>query len=528
MAVIPWYAIPRPTIATNTLIGRLGIAMFVIATVLLSVHFIAFLSYAIAAVQYPFELDYGEGIVWQQAMLIPGKHMYGDIRQYPFIVFHYPPVYHLTVRALATLGLDVLVAGRGLSLLSSFTIGAFAAALAFEAVRYSAGRLASWMSALIAGLSIFCFWPVVVWSPMMRVDMMAIAFSFAGIWLAVRSTSRPRLLYFAAALFVLAVFTKQTCVAAPLATMPVLLINGRLPVVRACCLGLLFGGAALLYLSWLTDGGFLRHVLLYNLNRYSVHTAALALWYERGHLFFLVLAIAAAFVGWKRVAVGQGGSGLTSLLEHIAAGRDSRVMAILILYFAISTGMLATLGKSGGSLNYLIEWMCVASVLIGTLAATIVERELSRIRLGPSGSKPLLTVLIPAALLLVQVLVAPAGYDFGGSDLRTMQARAQLVERISAADKPVLSDDMVLLMKAGKQVPWEPAIFAELTSMGLWDERLIVDMISSHRFAFIVTRGHRGAPLYDSRYTPSVDQAIQDAYPRSEENPAGTLHFPPG
>jgi hypothetical protein len=47
-----------------------------------------------AVLAYPFG-DYGEGIVWQQALLIPGPRMYGPIDHLPFIVFHYPPVYHL-------------------------------------------------------------------------------------------------------------------------------------------------------------------------------------------------------------------------------------------------------------------------------------------------------------------------------------------------------------------------------------------------------------------------------------------------
>ena len=38
---------------------------------------------------YPFG-DYGEGIVWQQALLIPGPRMYGQIDHLPFLVFHYP------------------------------------------------------------------------------------------------------------------------------------------------------------------------------------------------------------------------------------------------------------------------------------------------------------------------------------------------------------------------------------------------------------------------------------------------------
>jgi hypothetical protein len=76
-------------------------------------------------------------------------------------------------------------------------------------------------------------------------------------------------------------------------------------------------------------------------------------------------------------------------------------------------------------------------------------------------------------------------------------------------------------------MPWEPAIFAELANTGRWDQRLILDKISNLSFAFIVTHGHAGERTYDERFTPGVDQAIQRAYPRTEELGDLTLHLPP-
>ena len=76
-------------------------------------------------------------------------------------------------------------------------------------------------------------------------------------------------------------------------------------------------------------------------------------------------------------------------------------------------------------------------------------------------------------------------------------------------------------------MPWEPAIFAELATTGRWDERLITNMITAHAFAFVITQGHSGTPLYDSRFTPAVDRAIEQAYPKTKEFGGQTLHFPP-
>lgn len=516
-----------PRLVGGFSIGHCALAVFAFTVLAMAVHFVAYLvGYALPAVRYPFELDYGEGIVWQQAMLIPGARMYGDITRFPFIVFHYPPFYHLLLRGAAVSGLNVLATGRAISLLSSFGIGVLAAALAFRAVREEAGRTASLTGAAVAGLAVFCFWPVDLWSPLLRVDMLAIALSFLGVWCAVRSVVRPWLLYLALILFVLAVYTKQTCVAAPLATVPVMLLVAPRRTLKASCLGLLLGVAALLLLTWQTDGGFLRHILLYNLNRYNLRVAARVVREQQSYLTFLVLAAAAIVMGWKRLADGRALESFTAFRRELVRSDTARLLTILTLYLGFSTCTLATLGKSGGNVNYLVEWMCVLSVPLGMLSARIVERELGRLGHAPAHPRSAVPLAVAVALL-VQVLTLPPISDVRIGDAARTQQLGQLLERVRAAKAPVLSDDMVLLMKAGKEVPWEPSIFAELASTGRWDEQRIISMIDAHKFAFIITQGHPGIHLYDSRYTPAVEHAIETAYPRLEEYAQHTIHLPP-
>jgi hypothetical protein len=79
---------------------------------------------------------------------------------------------------------------------------------------------------------------------------------------------------------------------------------------------------------------------------------------------------------------------------------------------------------------------------------------------------------------------------------------------------------MVLSMKAGKGVPLEPAIFLELTIAKVWDEHRILGMIENRDFSFVITRSYR-------LFTPSVAQAIEAAYPRTERRAGHILHFPP-
>ena len=101
-----------------------------------------------------------------------------------------------------------------------------------------------------------------------------------------------------------------------------------------------------------------------------------------------------------------------------------------------------------------------------------------------------------------------------------------LVTLVRSAPRPVISDDMVLLLRAGKAVEWEPAIFTELASEGMWDERPFVRLIEGRHFAFFVTMGGRGTRLFNARYTPAVADAIDAAYPVKRRLAGYTLHLP--
>ena len=86
---------------------------------------------------------------------------------------------------------------------------------------------------------------------------------------------------------------------------------------------------------------------------------------------------------------------------------------------------------------------------------------------------------------------------------------------------------MILLLQAGKEVPWEPAIFAELASMGRCDESLIIARIRSGSIAFVVTEESAVNCLFDSRYTWPVADAIDQTFPRKIQKGWLTLHLPP-
>ena len=84
----------------------------------------------------PYELDYGEGIVlWQAQHIFQQQHAYGSLDDSPYIVYHYPPLYHYAARLLAETRLEPLAAGRLVSLLSVYGAVLFGGLLVYGLTR---------------------------------------------------------------------------------------------------------------------------------------------------------------------------------------------------------------------------------------------------------------------------------------------------------------------------------------------------------------------------------------------------------
>jgi hypothetical protein len=496
-------------------------ALLGIGAVALAIHVVRYFGFAKESIFYPFQLDYGEGIVWQQMAMIPGPTMYGDITRYPFIVCNYPPLYYLAVRSVSPLFDNPLLAGRAVSFACTIGLIIPVGVIAFRLADGGRDRFAAFAASAVAGLSLFCCGPIVDWSVLMRVDMLATLLTFCAVALmlpARRSTWMP---YLAAVLFVAAMYTKQTSIAAPAALYPVLWLTDRRLAIRSAVAGLVVGLVPLIWLEWVTDGGFLRHIVSYNVNRFDPLELYWQMRQEARLFGFVVLAAIALVIVWPRHLT------LRAVVAVVRSDRTMALRAALSLYFLTSGAMLVTLGKSGANKNYMIEWACVACIWTGVLIAHVVRVTRAATDdddpVAPRRSAPLITAVACATLFAIQVAAAKSPVVWSSDDPAYLQSQAALEQRIAAADKPVLSDNMVLLRLAGKDVPWEPAIFAELGSLGRWDQHLITDRIAQHRFAFIVTTP---GVWYAERFNPVVDQAISRYYPHTENFAGTVVHTP--
>jgi hypothetical protein len=486
---------------------------------LLSAHAAGVLLDFMASIRYPFQWDYGEGIVWQQAVLIPGPRMYSNSQNLPFIVFHYPPLFYLLARASLSIQPDFLSAGRFVSSLSAVLIAISVAALVWISARRPARTIprAEFAIALAAGLLVLCLHAVHNWGMQMRVDMAAIAFGMMG--LVVGAWANGQFAGTAVALLLCAasVFTKQTQLPVGIAVFVVALLRNPRGALSAAVLAGICGLGTLGLMQGLTEGGFLHHIVGYNINGFALRHAYWVFWPERSSFLFMALMLlagGATLLGLfhqrpsdpRLSAIGQ-------LIARLRlADRATTARAMLLLHFALASLMVFTAFKSGASFNYLLDWLCVGCVLVGVLLCDLVGTEWR--------------FSLVTALLILGVLNLPFREIPDRMPQEHLDRQAALVRRIAATDKPVASEDMTLLMRAGKSVIFEPAIVTELASLGRWDQGPLVNMIRSGGFALMITT--ENTPGGSVRRTPAVDAAMREAYPRVEQFGSRLwLHLPP-
>lgn len=229
---------------------------------------IIILGYQRAAISYPYSMDYGEAPLVDQAMrLASGQNIYrANISTPPYTISNYPPLY------VALLAISVKLLGPA----SSFVVGriisalcAWIASLCIGLIIYSCtrDRFAAWSASFI-----FLAFPFVMfWSPLLRIDMLALAFSLAGLCVLTWQPNSHKLFISAALLLVAATYTRQSyALAAPLAGFVWLLARDWKQAFKFA--GLVGGLSLILFLilnAW-TQGGFYFNIVTANVNEFKM------------------------------------------------------------------------------------------------------------------------------------------------------------------------------------------------------------------------------------------------------------------
>ena len=413
---------------------------------------------------------YGEGAVAHAAILARDRleytvgARYGDVAPL-FTAANYPPLYF----HLVGLG-DPFVIGRALSAAAT---GAVAAAIGWHA--RGGGRLV----ALALATGWLASFPVAVWGPAVKPDLVALALTTGGV-LALSSRSGWEGSLVGGALLGLAVTAKPT------AGLPALALAAAL-VLRGDALGLLRYGAAGIGAAFaaglvtrLPDKAMYLHVIDWNALAWSPEQAVLL-----GFVAVFTIGVPVLFALVLRAPRGP-----------FAA-------------YLVGAAAIAILGgREGATINYLLDLATASALALAAIA--------SRLRAGV-----VLPLAAAAQLLVAVVLLDPFGLVPGRASSTGAwgdPSRLAVVRGLPSA--PALVEDSGLLVASGRE-PLVDDLFlwSRLLDRGgsFREGEVVLAAVRDGRVAMIVSETELeridAAPAYErQRWSARLVRAVLDGY----------------
>lgn len=418
------------------------------------------------------ELTPVESIVALHAnRLVTGQGLYFDLQHYPATISAYGPLFYGSSALLQVAGLAPLLSGRLLSF-AAFLVGL---GCLWQILRTCvANPYARWAGLLLAATTE----NISFWGTVGQTDMLAVCFSLGAFaaFLNWREHPATRTLIASGLFVLLAVFTKQTSLAAPAAIAVCLLFSHRrtglwwIATLLSAALGVV------LLLQAATHGHYLQNALYANINPFSLDKLI-------QHVRYFVLTC-----------------GGVLLILACGLRAPSRSLRPLYLYTVLAAATwLLTAPKVGSDLNYQIETM----LLIAVCAAAALDR-LDFFPLLFRQSRVWVTLLnIPLLLHVVLNLVLTVNVLASRIILEPQKAAE------SGALRPylhasVLTSQFNALAVAGQRIDAHPLMYDLLYSMLVNDGRIDVQPLLQdlrlHRFqAIILTQDILKPPLASSR-----------------------------
>jgi hypothetical protein len=498
-------------------------ALFVVVVIICALSTCAFLYDHWKRVRLPFELDYGEGIVlWQAELITHPATAYASIHTFPSVVFHYTPVYQVTVQAVSRFaGLNLLFTGRFISWLASLGLGITSCALLWIALPVNLEGAARGAVAA-TGLCIYSLPAMLAWVPLARVDMLGVLFTFLGILFFVAKPNVTPLVYGSFLFFIAAVYTKQTLISAPLACVLVLMFTYWRLAAKVLAFALVISGTILAILTFWTNGEFVRHVFVYNVVNTVDIGLGVAITKEDMSVMILPRMLAAAPIlsALFRSRLDREHRFIANLTLVLRENKLARLVAVLSVQ-AIISYLLAALAifKSGSNINYFLETNIAVCILCSVFLSYLIK-EVASVR-GSSVSAVLACTV--ALLWLVNLPVRVLHYMFSPavrlSEHRSAEDYRCVMDWLSRIPGPVVSEDMTVLIQSGRPVLIEPKIFSELQAVGLWNEDGFVNQIRNGTFDAFLLEG-------PARFTPGMMNALKRSYFLADDCGLSKVYFP--
>jgi hypothetical protein len=504
---------PYPGIARSTL-GRplrgsrqsrtLPVAYLLILCAFLFAGSIAFAAHCWIAIHSPEELDYGEGIVmWQAEHIVHLTEAFHRIDVYPYVVFHYTPLYHLVSHGVAALTHNLLAAGRWVSFIATILIGVLIGLFTWFSIQtVPVSNRAT--AALVAGMLCYNL-STIRWAQLMRVDMLALLFTFSGLFLFLLADRHRSFDYVAFLFFVFALFTKQTQLAGPAACLVIAFVINRTRAMKLLVFSVLLGCAGLAMLAVPTHGAALLNLFVYNQNPFSVLNMLGIVQDNLASMSPLAaITLAIPILSGLRLARLPRHRAAAHVRHWLKKNRTRRAVGIYAVYILFAFAVSLTCGKRGSSYNYFLEWNLAGCFPVALALVYILRQWMPR-----------RSPIAQTAVLLLFLLFCSNGVAALAQVMRRSPATSNPQDAVKTLDViqhlpgAVYSENMTLLMYAHKEIPAEPSIITNLAQNGYWNEADFIHRIETNSFSAIVVTTSLDNR---NRYTETVQAAIERSY----------------
>jgi hypothetical protein len=457
---------------------------------------------AMIGLEHPqFQMDPEEGaLLAQSAWFASGRRIYRPLTDYPYIVGTYPPVY-LWLSSAFSDDSETFYRGRVLSALAC-------AGIAMLMVLIVGWRTRNVVLGAFAAALFLVSYPAFRWVPYFRVDMLAIFLSMAGLALATLLWRSWPVLVSTIVLFTLALFTKQTEVAAPAAVCVALIVRERKR-------GLIYTGAlaaavlaAFLVAVALTSGQFVEHTIYYNMNEFV--WGDVRAWARHAWTFYRWLIVAAATA--------------LALEAWLASRRPGAVREMTgnpLLWFAVFSLMnFIAVGKAGSAENYLL--VPLGAIALYTCDATgRFVRVMTARNLAAAGVLTVLLILHGWWInRLAPVMLSPA-QNPTARDFANASRVAQIVRESDSS----WSELAIYNWLAGRSPSYQPFIMNELDRQGKADASAFISDLAAGRFETVVTCYDVASGEYTNVYSPPMLEVLRDRFNESERLPGSYWNY---
>lgn len=465
------------------LLARLLVAAALIVLLVMQGRaLLLFFQHAQLALEFPYTLNYGEGPLLEQAVrLARGENIYrADLSTPPYTIANYPPLYPLIQAPFVAAVGPAFWYGRLISVVSILAAALFLG-LTVRAITRDA------LAGLVAALTLPVIPYIFSWSALARIDSLALAFAWAGIFAVVQGRGRRWGLIAGVILLACAAYTRQTyLLAAPFAA--VVWLWSAKERTHALLFGVYFAALVLgvfAVLTALTGGGVFFHVITANVNALD---SALAQYYLDEMVEHLPIFLAAAAL---------------ALVLGVALGRRLWWLSAPYTLGAVVTAL--TISKVGSDINYLYELAAAFALAAGAWIAW--TRRVPVLR---------------ALLLLVLAYAVSMAYDLS---LRKYQPilteraddvplMGELIAFINETDAPIIADEhMALLTLADRPILIQPFEMSQLAAAGIWDETPFLTDLQNGVYPYIlIYQPYRNPSLRFERWSRPMLRVINDHY----------------